>query len=172
MDLGSAKALLPSIREIRGMASDQWCESYDIANSRAEICTKDRRTGEVEPIAILLPDCSYDDRRLMQSAPMYVDALLTLLDEAIRVIRQLQPKQQKPKDFAAECAMKCANDLVFRRFLQERHDLADASDAERVKTRIRSVLAIQSMAELNTDENARKRWKSLRAEFDAWRRAR
>lgn len=33
-------------------------------------------------------------------------------------------------------------------------------------------LAIQSMAELNTDENARKRWLSLRDEFQRWRKRR
>ena len=67
--------------------------------------------------------------------------------------------------------MKCASDQAFRRFLEERHNL-DTSDLERIKTRVRSILAIQSMKELNTDENARKRWLSLRVEFDTWRRAR
>lgn len=171
MNLANAKAMLPEIRELSGLASGEWCESYDVANTRAEICTRDRRTGEVEPIAILLPDCSYDDRRLMQSAPVYIAALLTLLDEAFRVIRELQPKPPKQKDHAAECAMKCANDRAFLRFLQQRHG-ADIADTERVKTRVRSILAIQSMAELNTDENARQRWKSLRAEFDNWRNGR
>ncbi|MBD9372073.1 hypothetical protein IB238_05445 [Rhizobium sp. ARZ01] len=169
MDLIAAKSLLPEIREVSGLASGEWCESYDLKNQRAEVCTRDHRSGEVEPIAILLPDCSYDNRRLMRSAPVHIAALLTLLDEAFRVIRELQPKPAKAKDHAAECAMKCANDRAFRRFLQERHG-ADIADTERVKTRVRSILAIQSMAELNSDENARQRWKSLRAEFDNWRR--
>lgn len=171
MDLSAAKSLLPQIRQLSGLASAEWCESYDVANARAEICTRDPMSGLVEPIAVFLPDCGYDDRRLMQGAPVYVDALLTLLDEAFRVIRQLQPKQAKAKDHAAECAMKCATDQAFRRFLQELHG-ADIADTERVKTRVRSVLAVQSMAELNTDDAARQRWFSLRTEFDNWRRAR
>lgn len=171
MDLIAAKSLLPEIREVSGLASGEWCESYDLKNQRAEICTKDRRTGEIEPIATMLPECSYDDRRLMHMAPVYVDALITLLDEAFRVIRQLRPKPAKAKDHAAECVMKCARDQAFRRFMLEQHG-ADIADTERVKTRVRSVLAIQSMAELNTEESARQRWFSLRTEFDNWRNGR
>ncbi|QRM55115.1 hypothetical protein [Sinorhizobium sp. BG8] len=171
MDLATARKLLPDIRSASDLASPLWSESYDTTAMRAEICVENTVTGEVEPIAALLPDCSHDDRRLMIRSPEYVAALLVLLNEAFRVIRELQPKQAKPKDFAAECAMKCANDHLFRRYLAERHQL-EATDLERIKTRVRSLLAVQSMGELNKDENARKRWQSLRNDFDNWRRAR
>jgi hypothetical protein len=68
--------------------------------------------------------------------------------------------------------MKCKSDQAFRQYLIERHDLRDATDAERIKTRVRSILDIQSMAELNTDEAAAGRWKSLRVDFEQWRRGR
>lgn len=90
------------------------------------------------------------------------------LQSALSEIERLSSKQQAP-NFAAECAMKCKDDHLFRKFLHECHG-ADASDLERIKTRVRSILGVQSMSELNTDENARKRWLSLRAEFDRWRK--
>lgn len=54
----------------------------------------------------------------------------------------------------------------------EAHQLQDAGDAERIKTRVRSVLAISSMKELNEDPAAAARWQNLRGDFDAWRRTR
>jgi hypothetical protein len=52
----------------------------------------------------------------------------------------------------------------------EAHQLQDAGDAERVKTRVRSILNVTSMADLNKDPAAAARWQSLRGDFDAWRR--
>jgi hypothetical protein len=66
--------------------------------------------------------------------------------------------------------MKC-DDPLFKTYLAKRHG-ADISDRERVAARLRSVLAIKSRSELNTDPSAAERWKSLRADFDAWRRVR
>lgn len=177
MDLAKAKTMLPEIREIAGLASSNWSESYDTKKGRPEIVLSDPLTGEIRPIGVILPECSFDDRKLMQFAPAYVDALLTLLDEAFRVIRQSRPAQsrpaqEKPKDYAAECAMKCKGDHLFGRYLIERHDLRDAGDGERIKTRVRHILQIESMAELNKDEGARRRWISLKNDFKAWRQAR
>ncbi len=115
MNLHKAKALYPELRELSGLASDEWCESFDTKTGRAEICTRDRRSGIVEPIAAILPDCSYDDRMLMQKAPTYILALLILLDEAFRRLKELQPKPEKAPNFAAECAMKCKDDHLFRK---------------------------------------------------------
>lgn len=93
------------------------------------------------------------------------DKLARLYRDALAEIRRLDPPQ-RTKDYAAECAMQCGKQS-FLMFLHERHGL-EAADGERVKTRVRSILRIQSRAELNTDENARQRWFSLRAEFKSW----
>ncbi|NVP57890.1 hypothetical protein [Mycoplana rhizolycopersici] len=95
-------------------------------------------------------------------------SLARLHQSALSEITRLSSKHQAP-NFAAECAMKCKDDHLFRKFLHKCHG-ADASDLDRIKTRARSILVVQSMAELNTDENARQRWLSLRAEFDRWRK--
>lgn len=184
MDVTEARAYLPTARELAGLVSESWFETCSTDVAFAEVSAADRRTGEIVAIAHVLPDCPFDDKRLMVLTPVLLRALLVLLDEAFRIIRAGQPpedpqaadrrkrkeREDANKDFAAECAMKCANDHAFRRFLIEQHQLHDAGDTERVKTRVRSILAITSMAELNTDPNAAERWKALRSDFKAWLR--
>lgn len=165
-----AQKRMEAIRTRASRASRDWSV---VAN--ADICLT---TGEGEAEAVVLrvtDEAPVDDREFVLHLPDDHFWLLDMYDrlaerhrKALAEIDRLAPK---PKDFTTESAMKCANDQAFRRFLEERHNL-DTSDLERIKTRVRSILAIQSMKELNTDENARKRWLSLRVEFDTWRRAR
>lgn len=169
MNLTQAKALYPEARELAGLVSDEWTESYNVNKGRAEVCIRDGFTGEVVPIAQVFADCSYDDRRLMFAAPQMLRALVLLLETAFDEIRKLKPKDQA-KDFAAEVSMKCQSDRAFARYLQDCHDLQDASNSERIKTRVRSILAVQSLAELNADPEAAERWKALRSNFKTWLR--
>jgi len=167
MNLAEAKALYPEAKELVGLVSEEWAESYNIAERRAEVCLRDGLTGEIVPIAQLLPECSFDDRRLMFAAPRLLRALVLLLETAFAEIRRLKPKEEA-KDFAAEVSMKCRNDHAFITYLRERHELQDASDSERIKTRVRSILAVKSLGELNTDPQAAERWKALRSDFKTW----
>jgi hypothetical protein len=118
----------------------------------------------------------------MIKAPVLIRALLLLLDTAFGEIRRLR-QQQDPRecersqanakrgdpDYAAECAMKCA-DQAFRRFLLEKKRALDVADSVRVASHVRYLLKVDSRAELNRDANARKRWLELRAEFEVWMR--
>lgn len=133
-------------------------------------------TGEGFAVVVrITEEAPVDDREFYLHV---ADDLFWLLDlynrlaashrEALAEIERLRPK---PPNFAAECAMKCKDHHLFQKFLRQCHG-ADVSDVERIKTRVRNILAIQSMTELNADENARKRWLSLRAEFDRWRKRR
>ena len=132
----------------------------------------DSADGEFRLAATLAPDLPYAVQTFLIAAADNQAFLLDLLGRCARAYRELAGRQQqsKQKDFAAECAMKCQNDQAFRRFLIERHDLPDAGDTERIKVRVRGILAIQSMKELNDDAAAADRWKALRADFDIWRR--
>lgn len=172
MNIEVARALYPEAKELAGLVSEEWLESYNIAESRAEICLRDTLTGEIYPIAQILPTCTFDDRRLMFKAPALLRAVVTICEAAFAEVRRLKPKQNgpDPKDFAAEVSMKCANDQAFRRYLIECHDLKDAGDTERVKSRVRSVLAVSSLKELNDDPAAGARWVSLRSNFKSWLR--
>jgi hypothetical protein len=170
--LDEARALYPEIRALSGLASPEWSESYNLDTHQAEICIPNRFTGEVEPIAQILLDCPYDDRRMMFKAPVYIAALLTLLEEAFNRLRSQAQKEAQPAKekypFAKACAI-LSGKQKFRQFLREMHGL-EAVDDERVNTRIRSLLTIESRTQLDTDENARERWFSLCREFDLWER--
>lgn len=178
MNLDQARALLPDARQLAGLASEQFVESYNTKSGKAEICIVDRLTGEVEPIALLTIDCSYDDRQLLLRAPELLRALLVLIDAASAKIRSLEPPENRQlrqrtsaehkKDYAAECAMKCG-DRLFRKFLVERHNVPDVADNERVAVSVRNILRIKSRAELNSDPAAAARWVDFRGAFEAWR---
>lgn len=65
-----------------------------------------------------------------------------------------------------------AEDFRFRRFLAEQHGLEPPLTKERATQRLRSVLGVQSRAELNVAGSvAAERWNALRRAFDDWLRA-
>ncbi|MDX0849212.1 hypothetical protein GOD74_12405 [Sinorhizobium medicae] len=99
------------------------------------------------------------------------DALAGRYRTLVAELRRHAPPQheQKPKDYAAECAMKCA-EPVFKKFLEERHSLAKPLTDDRAATTVRSILNIRSRSELNNNPAAAARWQDLRNAFDAWRR--
>jgi hypothetical protein len=166
---------LQSIRQRHDEASTDW----SLADNGLQIVA---RVVPETPITVVLDptsDCGWQDMEFVSHAHQDIAFLLQLLRKAFDKVRRLTPPQgqrqtnhrqedQRPKDYAAECAMKC-NEQIFRRYLIEKHGLEDAGDNVRVISRVRSILNIKSRADLNTDENARQRWFSLRADFDAWR---
>ncbi|MBN9243953.1 MAG: hypothetical protein J0I98_14270 [Mesorhizobium sp.] len=135
--------------------------------------------GELSPV--LRFDCGATDDEIafVVEAPDNVRFLLGLVD---RAIARLKPKEDRsprgdppqpadPKNFAAECAMKC-DEPSFRVFLEERHGLDRPLTDERVAQKVRTLLGVTSRAELNDGGQAAERWKALRRDFDAWWRAR
>ena len=137
--------------------------------------------GEPEIICSLPVTCPADNRELIRRHIEIPADLIGMLDAAARRdaerrreierLRQaLEAKDGKPaKDYAAECAMKCA-EPAFMRFLIERHDLPPPATDKTAATRVRSVLAVSSRSQLNTDPAAAARWRGMVQEFDAWRR--
>jgi hypothetical protein len=135
--------------------------------------------GELFVLARFDPGATIDEITFVVDAPERIAFLLRLLDQAFDQIRKLKgmpdPRRQDkperaPKDFAAECAMKCA-EPAFRVFLEAVHGLERPLTDERVVQRVRGLLGVQSRAELNEAGRAADAWKALRGEFDAWRRA-
>lgn len=180
MKLADAKAMLPEIRFVMETASVEWSECYDSTRNVSQIACRDGLTGEVYPIATLEKAIAGDDREIMRKAPVYIRALLMLRDEAVRQFRAAQPstelkataeKETKPAGanrYARACAI-LSGKVNFRQYLRDVHAL-EAVDDERVNTRVRSILAIQSRNELDTDPEARQRWASLVKDFEAWER--
>lgn len=161
---------LEQIRQDMELVGQDWSIETDGAELR--LCLADPADGVVDRVATLAPDISFTVQTFLIGAAANQVFLLGLLDRCARAYRELakQHQQSKPKDYAAECAMKCQTDQAFRRFLIECHDMPDASDSLRIKVRVRSLLKIQSMGELNTDPAASERWKELRADFIEWQK--
>lgn len=168
MNRDTAAPLYIEAKQLAGLASDEWQDTFNTKTHEAEICLRDNVTGEIFPIAIIKPECSYDDRRLMTRAPQIIRALLFLLRESFNEIERLKPKPQKANKLAQDCAIYCGRQ-DFRRYLIECHDLVNPTDDERVKTRVRNMLKIKSRAELDKDQDAAKRWLSLKQAFYRWK---
>ncbi|MCY1380746.1 hypothetical protein D9M68_946140 [compost metagenome] len=65
--------------------------------------------------------------------------------------------------------MKCG-EPAFLKFLEERHGLQRPLTNDRAATKVRSILNIPSRRELDSNQDAAARWRSLVNAFDAWRR--
>lgn len=169
-------ARLSSIREQLGAIDGEWV----LASSR-QADGGDRLfveamgpMGELTEVATFHADASTEEMQFVASAPEHVRFLLNLVDRAIAKARGGNPSASDPepqrKDYAAEAAMKCA-EPAFKKFLMERHGLESPASNERTAQKLRSLLGVMSRAELNHDAMAAARWKALRGDFDAWRRA-
>lgn len=127
-----------------------------------------------EVIATIAAGAPFADSEMVLNAPADLIWLLDTYGALVRRFRELrdashqQPAEQKPKDYAAECAMKCT-EPAFKKYMQERHGLDRPLTDDRVVTKLRSILNIRSRTELNNDPAAAARWQNLRADFDAWR---
>lgn len=153
-------------------ASETYSDSYNTTTKQAELLMPDPISRELLPIAVFTIDCPIDDRRLIGKAPIYIRALLFLLRRAFDEIERLKGQQasgqKKGKDYAQEASRLCAQDRAFVRYLMERHELPEDAEGERVKIRLRSLLNVKSLKELNEDEAAAKRWNDFRTGFKQW----
>ncbi|WP_180897157.1 hypothetical protein [Martelella soudanensis] len=137
---------------------------------------------EAEAIAIIPHACPPANRALLLRHIDIITDLLALLGATGRHLiatrkerdalaaRAANAAAPGAKDYAAECAIKCAEPL-FQRYLSECHDLRLPTDADKTATRVKSVLAIKSRKNLNTDPAAAARWRDMVRSFDAWRRS-
>jgi len=128
--------------------------------------------GELSPVLRFDAGATEDEIAFVVDAPDNVRFLLGLVDRAIARLKpaSAEPRPRGPKDFAAECAMKCG-EPAFRAFLEARHRMERPLTDERVAQKVRGLLGVTSRAELNDGGQAAERWKALRGEFEAWRRA-
>ncbi|QXZ79618.1 hypothetical protein [Rhizobium sp. L51/94] len=168
---------LKALRRRHGEASKDW--ALGRAGDTLEAVIVQRHPPVA--IAVLADDCGPDDRDFLLHAHNDIQLLLRLLDRAVALIRQ-QPTPSPAKktsgrkagasaegpNFAAECAMRCA-EPDFLTFLREEKSI-DTTDAERTATGIRQVLNVQSRGDLNIDPAAASRWHTLKGEFDLWSR--
>jgi hypothetical protein len=169
-------ARLSSIRDQLGAIDGEWMlASARLADGNDRVFIEATGPmGEISEIATFHSDASTEEMQFAASALQHVRFLLRLVDRAIAKARGDRPPASEPerqrKDYAAEAAMKCA-EPAFKKFLMERHGLESPATDDRTAQKLRSVLAVTSRAELNHDDQAAKRWKALRGDFENWRRA-
>ncbi|RVL53582.1 hypothetical protein [Sinorhizobium meliloti] len=174
-DLSPQQKRMNAIRNRIALAARDW----GIQSDGGRLCLT-AATGEGSfLVATIADEAPIGESELVLSAPGDLIWLLETYDALAGRFRMLRaelrrhapPQQQRrePKDYAAECAMKCA-EPAFKVFLEECHGLAKPLTDDRVATKVRSILNIGSRAELNNDPAAAERWQKLRGHFDAWRR--
>ena len=176
-DRRSARERLETYRALVSSAAPLADVVADTEGMHLEVSGPD----EPEIICSLPASCPSDNHELIRRHIDIPADLIGMLDAAARRdaerrreierLRQaLETKGGKPtKDYAAECAMKCA-DTAFRQFLIERHDLPHAATEQTAATRVRSVLAIDSRTALNSDPDTASRWRGIVQEFEMWSR--
>ena len=134
--------------------------------------------GDMTVIARIDPRATPDEIEVLAGALDHQRFLLALVDRAIATQRppagarggRQEPQPPKGKNYAAEAAIACGKP-AFRVFLGARHGLRRPLTDERVAQKLRSLLGVTSRRDLNDDAAAAERWKALRGEFEAWRRA-
>jgi hypothetical protein len=164
------KNKLQSIRTDLAAVGVDWFIETD--GTVARLMASDPFDNEPRHIANLANDLPVPFLNFLMRSAENQALLVNLFDRCRAAYRQLAgtPAKDEPRpNYAAECAMKCKDDRAFRRYLIERHQLAEDSDVEQTKTRVRSVLNVSSMSKLNEDQDAAQRWISLRSDFTAWR---
>lgn len=183
----NAHALSPDAAKLKGIKAaleavtpGDWTRAYDENGPLLE--ARDLVTGECCMLARFSAEATAEEFEFACNAPDMVRFLLKLLGRAFDEIRELRgepaarnrPAEQAaatdPKNFAAECAMKC-QEPAFKVWLEERHGLQRPLTDERAAQKVRSLLGVQSRKELNDGGDAAERWKALRADFATWLKA-
>ncbi|NSY10793.1 hypothetical protein G6L14_02030 [Agrobacterium vitis] len=169
--------LLDEIRRVDALATAEWLRGLDPATRVPILSVREAGSSTVQDIATLRPGISFDDEQMLIKGRAWIRFLLSMLDTAfdhIRAqnmeIRNLERKAagKEPPNYAAECAM-ASQQNDFRLWLIDQHGMDPSADADRIKTRVRTMLQINSRAELNTNPAAASRWQRMKKDFETWK---
>ena len=176
-DAARLKAVRASLAQV---SPARWSRAQD---ERGALVEAETGSGERFVLARFEPEASVSEVIFMAEAADNVRFLLRLLDAAFAAVREMKagrafddarsdsgPAAHDPKNFAAECAIKCG-EWQFQKFLEERHGLEPPLNKERAAQKVRGLLGVTTRAELNEDGKAAQAWKTLRASFAAWLKA-
>ncbi|WOC15458.1 hypothetical protein [Pseudochrobactrum sp. MP213Fo] len=146
-----------------------------LLSSNGEVTIVEARTdGEPNEVARFHRNATPDEIDFFANAPHMVTFLLGLVDRAIAAARKAAPQAPdqapgKTLNYAAEAAMKC-EEAGFLAFLEQCHGLERPLTQDRAAQRLRSLFGVTSRKELNSNSAAAQRWRSLRGDYDVWRR--
>lgn len=164
---------LNAIRQRHREASTDWVFTIDETGETAQ--ARQIPAEDHYPVLTFSKECTLPDRELVTHAHEDVGFLLVLLGQSFRAVRELRKALErntpKPTDHAAKCAMR-VKEPDFQLFMQMVHGVENSHDHIRVENRVKTMLAITSKKELDTNPEALKGWEKLVSEFYAWNKRR
>lgn len=168
------KTLLQKAAEIEPMLSLGWQAFRNFEDGRTEILVEGDKGADARPILLLTEEISYADREFVTRGPQMLRAALQagrylkdlVKDKEAEIARLKGEPDPKARKFsnAQQCAIYCAKP-EFQHWLRDVHG-ADISDLRRIESRVRSMLMVDSRAELDQDPDAARRWQKLRKDFE------
>ena len=172
------KLLCQKAAELCATLSPAWTSFYNASERRTEIFVEGEAGEDAAPILLATEHLAWADREFVVRGPQMLQAVMAEAQRRRMVIaaleaelRQLkgEPEPGREKKSVAQWCGRVCTSPAFKRWLHEIHQ-ADISDQKRVDSRVRSMLGIESRAELDTDPAAAARWRAMAAEFEAWRK--
>lgn len=170
------KALCALAADLVPLLPPAWTSIYDTTERRRQLFIGGDTGPMARPLAVLTEDAGWADIEFLSKGAQMLAALvaggryLKWANNQLRAeIRQLRgepdPEAKKPFSFARQCAIQCAKP-DFKHWLHEIHG-ADIADQIRVDNHVRTMLRIESRAELDHDHEAARRWQDL---FESFKR--
>lgn len=134
-----------------------------------------RSTGERATVCTIHPDALAVEFEIIAAATEILAFFLMLQDRAVAKVRELQGNGKRQEERARksqpanQAAMLCEK-VSFHRFLETKGPGSPVPDKRAADTRMKALLSISSKTQLNDDRTALARFRSLRADYDAWMR--
>ncbi|MFN3833769.1 MAG: hypothetical protein ACK4SQ_16205 [Allorhizobium sp.] len=162
-----AKELVPQIAPV-------WTKFYDTENHAWQIFIDGDVGPKAAPLALVTEEAGWADKEFLTKGAQMLAALVAAgrrqkwiieqQDAEIRRLRGEPDPSAKKFSPARQCAIYCSKP-DFQQWLRDVHG-ADISDLQRVETRVRSMLMVESRAELDENPEAASRWQKMRKDFE------
>jgi hypothetical protein len=163
------------LERLKGLADrlrgDRWTVERDDAGT---YLISIRATGETAILATFHDEILRHEMDLIASAVSLLFRFFNMFDRACAKVRQLESlldrreADKRNGDYTTQASI-LLSDLSFWRFLETRGAGGPVRDKVAADTRLKSVLAIQSKKQLNSDDAAKRGWLSLHRDFKSWK---
>lgn len=168
------KALCALAAELVPQIAPFWTKFYDTEKHHWQVFIEGDTGPMARPLALVTEDAGWADREFLTQGAQMLAALVTAgrrqkwiieqLEAEIRRLRGEPDPNQRKFSHARQCAWFCTKQ-DFQQWLRDVHG-ADISDLQRIETRVRSMLMVESRAQLDTDPEAASRWQKMRKDFE------
>lgn len=153
------------------LRGDHWTVERDDAGT---YLISIRASGETAILATFHDEILRHEMELVSSAVSLLFRFLNMFERARAKVRQLESlldrreADKRNGDYTTQASI-LLSDPSFWRFLATRGAGGPVRDKVAADTRLKSVLAIQSKKQLNSDDAAKRGWLSLHRDFKSWK---